>query len=683
MSSSNSRATATITDANLRLGGVLLLSGLHASWELEPGGDDEGCFLRASTATAAARWTLALGTLPEVQRFTCTARYEPFWMKPHAGTDPTTVPVETQWLLLELKDGRVAVLVPLVDGAVRASLLGKEGQLRLVVESGDPRVLCREALALYCAVGRDPYQLMRVAAQAVRRRLPRARLCSEKPLPAFADLFGWCTWDAFYQEVSMEKVREGLESLHQAGVPPRMMILDDGWQSERTMPSGERRLTGFAANAKFPGDLRPTVRMAKERYGIEQFLVWHAFHGYWAGVDGEALPGYDVQEVARAYSPGILAGNPNYNLEWWGALVGLVPPKSIHRFFHDYHRHLRSQGVDGVKVDNQSATEGLAAGSGGRVHLMECYHEALEASVALHVGGQVFNCMSCTNEMFYCTEASTLTRTSTDFWPNLPASHGAHLYTNAQVSMWFGEFIWPDWDMFQSGHAMGAFHAAGRAVSGAPVYVSDKPGAHDAGVLRTLVLSDGTTARACEPGRPTRDCLFRDVTREEVLLKIASRNRHGAVVGAFNARHSAPPAQAAALRGTLAPIDVPGIAGTRFAVYAQRSRSMAILELSESLQLELPELASEVFTIVPLEDGVAPIGLAGLLNCSAALAEVRRLPGELVVELRDGGEFVICCRRPPREVLVDGHPASASFDQAMTLRVQLPRPGRQVVVSRW
>ena len=41
--------------------------------------------------------------------------------------------------------------------------------------------------------------------------------------------------------------------------------------------------------------------------------------------------------------------------------------------------------------------------------------------------------------------------------------------------MWFGEFIQPDWDMFQSGHRMGALHAAGRAVSGGPVYVSDKP----------------------------------------------------------------------------------------------------------------------------------------------------------------------------------------------------------------
>ena len=76
--------------------------------------------------------------------------------------------------------------------------------------------------------------------------------------------------------------------------------------------------------------------------------------------------------------------------------------------------------------------------------------------------------------MLYGALNSTLTRTSTDFWPTLPASHGEHLYVNAQVSAWFGEFVHPDWDMFQSGHPMGGFHAAGRAVSGGPVYVSDK-----------------------------------------------------------------------------------------------------------------------------------------------------------------------------------------------------------------
>lgn len=33
---------------------------------------------------------------------------------------------------------------------------------------------------------------------------------------------------------------------------------------------------------------------------------------------------------------------------------GVVPPEKIRSFYDDYHRYLRSQGVDGVKVDAQS-----------------------------------------------------------------------------------------------------------------------------------------------------------------------------------------------------------------------------------------------------------------------------------------------------------------------------------------
>ncbi len=79
----------------------------------------------------------------------------------------------------------------------------------------------------------------------------------------------------------------------------------------------------------------------------------------------------------------------------------------------------------------------------------------------------------------------------------------------------------PDWDMFQSKHPAAHAHAAARAVSGAAVYVSDYPGQHDFGLLKKLVLPDGSVLRASLPGRPTADCLFTDVLRDgKSLLKV-------------------------------------------------------------------------------------------------------------------------------------------------------------------
>jgi hypothetical protein len=102
------------------------------------------------------------------------------------------------------------------------------------------------------------------------------RLRRREQPPAFVDQFGWCTWDAFYRDVSHERVKEGLASFRAGGVSPRLVILDDGWQATSKRPTGEERLTALDANDKFPGGLAPTVRLAKEDFGVRTFLVWHA-----------------------------------------------------------------------------------------------------------------------------------------------------------------------------------------------------------------------------------------------------------------------------------------------------------------------------------------------------------------------------------------------------------------------
>ena len=638
-----------------------------------------GVFLRFTAETPAARHVFPVGTLTGLSRFTCCARYEPFWMKPHAGTRAGEVPVETQYLLTEGEDGGCVLYVPLIDGAFRMSLQGAgEDGLELVAESGDLATVTDQVTGLFVAAGDDPYVLIEQAARSVMARMGTGRLRTEKPLPAFADHFGWCTWDAFYGEVSHDKVRQGLESFREGGLSPRYLILDDGWQSVQKMPTGETRLTAFAANEKFPGDLAPTVTMAKGEFGVETFLVWHALNGYWGGVDDAALPGYGARPMHRRPLPRHLALRPGWTTsvnDYFGGFVSVVPPRHIARFFQDYARHLRAQGVDGVKVDSQATLEAVATGLGGRVALMQRYHEALEGAAQTHFGGNLINCMSCANEMLYGALASTLTRTSTDFWPNDPASHGLHLYTNAQVGAWFGEFIHPDWDMFQSGHPMGAYHAMGRAVSGGPVYVSDKPDAHDFALLRKLVLSDGSVARADLPGRPTRDCLFHDPTREDVLLKIFSRNGDAGVVGVFNARYDAENALLP-IAGVVRPVDVEGLTGEHFAVYAHSTGEVRALACEDAWELSLPPLTAEVFTVAPIRDGLAPIGLADKFNSGGTIASVARHNGVCDVTLRDGGPFVAWCEREPAAVECDGSALPFTYKAAtQLLTVAVPHYG--------
>ena len=671
--------TTTTTDTRTELAllsGTPFLTGTAANVTPLEDSHGVGRFFKFTSESPASRTVFSLGKISGVTRFVGCHRYEPFWMLPYVGKTGSEVIIETQYLLAETDRNTYVLVVPLIDSAFRASLQGNEqNEVELVIESGDPAVTTESMVGLFIAESDNPYTLMEASAKAVMARMKTGRLRREKSLPAFVDVFGWCTWDSFYQEVSLEKVRWGLESFREGGIQPKLLILDDGWQSVRTMPTGEKRLTAFAANEKFPGDLKPTVEMTRNEFGVETFLVWHALSGYWSGVDGEALPGYGVRSLARRFSPGILHHCPEFDTKWWGSLSGVVPPENIYRFYQDYHRALRLQGVNGVKVDNQSMLEGVSYSFGGRVAMMRAYHEALEGSVQTQFNGTLINCMSCSSEVFYSALNSNLIRTSTDFWPDKPESHGLHLYINATVSLWFGEFLHPDWDMFQSGHKMGAYHAAGRAVSGSPVYVSDKPDAHDFTVLRKLMLADGTTLRAQHIGRPTRDSIFSDPTKEATLLKIFNLNLDAGVLGVFNARYESAEKTTEPISDMISPADIEGLEGEHFAVLAHESQTLIVLAKNETLSITLSELTFELFTLVPIRDGVAPLGLTDKYNSAGAITQKGLIvPNIYELSLRSGGEFAAYVENRPQSLEVDGQATSEfTYDEAThLLRMSLP-----------
>lgn len=62
--------------------------------------------------------------------------------------------------------------------------------------------------------------------------------------------------------------------------------------------------------------------------------------------------------------------------------------------------------------------------------------------------------MALTTDTLYNTHMTSVTRSSDDFWPNDPKSHPTHLYANAMTSLFVGDLVLPDWDMFVSGHPM-------------------------------------------------------------------------------------------------------------------------------------------------------------------------------------------------------------------------------------
>lgn len=80
-----------------------------------------------------------------------------------------------------------------------------------------------------------------------------------------------------------------------------------------------------------------------------------------------------------------------------------------------------------------------------------------------------------------------LVRNSDDFFPEIKESHPWHIFCNAGNAVFTQHLnVTPDWDMFQTVHDYSAYHAAGRCISGGPVYITDEPGKHNIDLIKQM-----------------------------------------------------------------------------------------------------------------------------------------------------------------------------------------------------
>lgn len=627
----------------------------------------DGGFLQAKPSVFRRGHTGPV-TLPRLRRFLALRRDGLYWMHPAFGRTTGDVPAQTQFLLWEREDRTFGVLIPLLAGDFRTTLGSTAQGVRFNVDGAGPdsRLPDNGDLALV-ASGRKPYELIDAAMQAVCRHTGAVRMRRDKPAPRFSDYLGWCTWDAFYHEVSETKVMRGLRSFRKGGVSPRVVILDDGWEQYE----GDFLDSFEPDRKKFPRGLKPMISRARSEFGVELFGIHHPFQGYWAGVNPKG-------ELASRYRLKYNRGNIR---PWLGPDkqdLYLVDPRDIHRFYDDFYAYLRSQGADMVKVDGQSALELFTEGKLGRVSTMRAYQGALQGAAGYHFLGELIPCMSNGSDVALHLNSTNGWRNSHDYFPKRgPRAQKTHIVCNAMNAVWTSTFAQPDWDMFQSHQPHAAYHAAARAISGGPVYVCDKPGKQNFDILNKLVLSDGRVLRCDQPALPARDCLFTDCARRRRLLKIVNRNRDVGVVGLFHCTETEEN-----VSGTVRMGDVPGLNAVRCAAWRHDAGTLEVMVPSDRLGIELESMGYEIVTLAPVVNGVAPLGLLDKYNCSGAVVRFdARDTNRIECALLDGGTTGFYAERRPSMVLVDGVRAHSTYDRRSGLLTCAVRTGAPRVVT--
>ncbi|KAG2604500.1 hypothetical protein PVAP13_4NG067750 [Panicum virgatum] len=507
-------SSVKLAGGTLSVRGRTVLSGVPAAVAASSAaaaGAVDGVFIGADLAEPASRHVISLGTLRGV-RFMACFRSKLWWMSQRMGDKGGDVPHETQFLLVESRGAggedeaaaAYVVFLPLVGGAFRASLQGGAGDaLELCVESwdDDTRAASVERALFVGAVASDPFAGVAGAVAAARSALKTFRVHAEKKLPGIVDYFGRCTWEAGTPSTRTSRRRASrpgsAASSPAARRPSSSSSTTAGrWQSVGTDQPGPDdhageatrlrlpRLTGIKENSKFQNvedpaaGIKTVVRAAKEEYGLKYVFVWHAITGYWGGVrQGAAgMERYRSSMQFPKISPGVAENDPGMTTDWITAQgVGLVHPRAVYRFYDEQHAYLAAAGVDGVKVDEQCILETLGAGHGGRAQLTRQYHQALDASVAKNFPENgIIACMSHNTDALYCSKQTAVVRASDDFFPRDPASHTIHIAAVAYNSVFLGEFMLPDWDMFHSLHPAGEYRGSARAISGGPVYVRSR-----------------------------------------------------------------------------------------------------------------------------------------------------------------------------------------------------------------
>ncbi|KAG6767554.1 hypothetical protein POTOM_028764 [Populus tomentosa] len=748
----NSKSLISLEGSNFAANGHIFLSDVPDNITLSPSFCTEksissgaGSFVGFDSKESKDRHVVPIGKLRNI-KFASIFRFKVWWTTHWVGSNGRDLEHETQMVMLDKSDdsGRPYVLLlPLLEGPFRASLQpGDDDNVDVCVESGSTKV-CGAGFrsVVYMHAGDDPFNLVKEAMKVVRMHLGTFKLLEEKTPPGIVDKFGWCTWDAFYLTVHPQGIWEGVKGLVEGGCPPGLVLIDDGWQSishdedpitkegMNAAVAGEQmpcRLLKFEENYKFRDYASPKslanggtekgmgafIKDLKEEFNsVDYVYVWHAFCGYWGGLRPN-VPGLPPAQVVKPkLSPGLEMTMKDLAVDKIvDTGVGLVPPEIVDQMYEGLHSHLEKVGIDGVKVDVIHLMEMVCENYGGRVDLAKAYFKALTASVRKHFKGNgvIASMEHCNDFMFLGTEAISLGRVGDDFWCTDPSGdpngtfwlQGCHMVHCAYNSLWMGNFIHPDWDMFQSTHPCAEFHAASRAISGGPIYVSDAVGKHNFPLLKRLVLPDGSILRCEYHALPTRDCLFEDPLHDgNTMLKIWNLNKFTGVVGAFNCqgggwcretrRNQCASQFSHLVTAKTNPRDIEWSSGKNpvsiegvqmFAMYLSQSKKLVLSKPDENIDIALEPFNFELITVSPVtilagkSVHFAPIGLVNMLNTGGAvqsLAYTDDAKSTVQIGIKGSGEMRVFASEKPRACKIDGREVAFEYEEHM-VTTQVP-----------
>jgi hypothetical protein len=561
----------------------------------------------------------------------CAAyQHRDWWSRPDFITSYSELPERTQSLFLK-GEKNYGYILPMV-GSKTKTYITKGCETKLVLEmtsycEGLNRV---EDLCFLLSESENLFD-------AIKRVFDKAASIKQIPLkedrvyPEMFEYFGWCSWDAFYTDITEAKVLEKVKEFADKQIPVRWILLDDGW-----LNTENQCLKTFEPNfGKFPNEFKEMTRKIKAETMIQWIGVWHAFAGYWGGIAPDSKLALELE--------------PNLYQTKTGRLLPHYDPEKGYDFWNQWYQYLDGQGIDFVKVDGQSALKNYYKNNEEIAKVASGSHESLERAVKNWMNGNIINCMGMAVENIFSRPSTCISRNSDDFVPMEENGFREHILENSYNALYHDRMYVCDWDMYWTNHPEARKHALVRAISGGPIYVSDRIGETSYEEIMPLVYRDGKILRMDRCALPALDCIFQSPLEGGNALKLTNTVNNTGAIAAFHISEKAKTVEA-----KLSPADIHDLQGELFGAYDYFRRSFIIMKRDEAISVKLAPKDYSLVLFLPLKEQVTPIGLINKYMSAHAVKSLRSGNKQTEITLTEGGEFAFYKAQAPKCVLING-----------------------------
>ena len=523
-----------------------------------------------------------------------------FWQQPFVSARLKDLKARTQMLLYKTKKSKV-YLMTVCDKMFKTELFPcKNNRISLIAHSN---TLCDKIneCVLIGAYGNDEYALPEQAVGFGLKAMNKpGKLKKDKRYPEIFEYLGWCSWDAFQHYITPDKILAKCKEFKDKNIPVKWIILDDTWNDVKSIDNEtkvSRELNDWeAAPERFPEGLKKCVEDIKKQYDLK-VGIWHPTSGYWYGINPDGPLAKRIPELLEYTIPGFYADGPR--------LMHSFDKKKIEKYYDIQHKFYKDCGIDFTKVDNQGAAQRHCYFKGGIGQCVSNLHSAIEKAAKKYYGGALINCMGMPIDNFWNRTYSNVNRFSGDFQPEDRKWFIQHLLQCSYNTYSQGTINTGDWDMWWSDDEQAKKNAILRAMSGGPIYVSDKLDRSIRDVIMPTVFSDGRIIRLQKQTSITRDCIFEDAENNGKIFKVFNTHNGCGIISAFNLDK-----EEKTVSGTVSVEDIYGLKKGRYLIYNWFTKEYQEISSGEKLEVSLENYDDfRLFIIVPVKNNKAVIGL--------------------------------------------------------------------------